>query len=110
MKPGPQVGEPTAAPVLLLPELSARLVPLPSLRFQTPSSPVCGLVISVSLLAWICASVWALSQIRTSSMLPAKKPAAVPVVVRALPIEVSALVAALAGLPMLRLPASAPSR
>ena len=41
-KPGTQVGAPTAAPVLPLPELSARLVPLPSLRFQTPSSPVCG--------------------------------------------------------------------
>ncbi len=67
-------------------------------------------MISLSLLAWIWTRVRALSQIRTSSMLPAKKPAAVPAVVRALPIEVSAFVAALAGLPTLRLPASLPSR
>ena len=50
-KPATQVGVPTAAPVFALPELSARLVPLPSFRFQTPSSPAWGVVISVSLAA-----------------------------------------------------------
>ena len=48
-KPATQVGAPTAAPVFALPELSARLLPLPSFRFQTPSSPACGVVISLFL-------------------------------------------------------------
>ena len=48
-KPATQVGAPTAAPVFALPELSARLLPLPSFRFQTPSRPLWRVVISVSL-------------------------------------------------------------
>ena len=79
-KPGTQVGLATAAPVMLLPELSPRLVPLPSLRFQTPSRLVCGVVISLFLVAWIWLRLRATLQIRTSSIVPAKKPAAVPVV------------------------------
>ena len=54
-------------------------------------------MISVSLVAWIWASVRAEFQIRTSSTTPAKNPAAVPVVVNALPTAVSEVVAALAG-------------
>jgi hypothetical protein len=81
----------------LLPEASAIDVPKPSFMFQTPSSPLCGVVIAAFFAAWIWAWLRALFQMRTSSTAPAKKPAGALAVVRALPTAVIALVRLLAG-------------
>ena len=95
---------------MLFPELSAALVPLPSLRPQRPIRPAWAPVISMFLAAAIWAAVRATFQMRTSSTTPAKKPSATPAVVRALPTVVRLLVRALAGLPTASVPSLAPSR
>jgi hypothetical protein len=104
------VWPPTVAPVTLLPEASASEVPKPSFMFQTPRSPLCGVVIAAFFAAWIWARLRALFQMRTSSTAPAKKPAASFVVRSALPTAVIAFVSAFAGLPTEAVASRTPSR
>ncbi len=101
VKPVPQLGGAAAGcsvPVMLLPELSAAVVPLPALRCQSPIRPAWA-AISMSLLAWMSAWLRAVFQIRTSSTTPEKKPPGVCValVLREVPTAVMTFVAALAG-------------
>ena len=62
---------------------------MPSFMPQRPMRPAVGTLISLFVSAWIWAGVRATLQMRTSSTAPAKKPAAAPVVVSALPTPVS---------------------
>ena len=76
-------------PTTAFPELSPRLEPVPSLRFQPPIRLVVGPVISRFLAAWICACERAVFQMRTSSIVPAKKPSGLlPAVPSELPMAV----------------------
>src|SRR5215210_2257537 len=111
-KPVVQAGAPTAVPTTVLPELSPRLLPVPSLRFQAPRRLVVGAVISVFRAAWIWACVRAALQIRTSSMVPEKNPsgAGVVAVLSDVPIAVTTVVAMFAGRPTASVPSRLPSR
>ena len=110
MNPPDLVAPFKSAPLTAFPDESAVVAPLASFIPHRPSRFACAPVISVSLAAAIADALRAVSQMRTSSMDPAKKPAAAPVVVRALPTVVSALVRAFAGWPTVRLPSGVPSR
>src|SRR6266540_7499601 len=80
-----QVGAFAAVPLFKLPVESPIVEPPPSLRPQRPMRFGAD-VISASFVVWICACVRATFQIRASSMIPWKKPAATPADVIAVPI------------------------
>ncbi len=74
-----------------------------------PISPAVGDAISESLVPWICACVRATFQMRDSSMIPAKNPAAVPFVFIAVPSAAHCRLSARGGIGVVVLTTSVPS-
>ncbi len=91
------------------PAPSAAVVPEVAFRCHRPKRPFVG-PISVFMLAWISLCERAVLQMRASSIWPAKKPSATPVLVSADPMAVADVTAAFAGWPTTRDPSGAPSR